>query len=119
MSSTGGKSYNETAPLGADIDATDERQLEAVRTMKRDGSLEEAEGSGTLGERVSSRVSDAAEAVRETASSLYDDAREITRERVGAVTQGARSSVGDVVERRPLQILLGVAAAGFLLGRFG
>jgi hypothetical protein len=119
MSSTGGKSYNETAPFGADIDLTDERQLEAVRTMKRDGSLEQVEEPGTLGERVTGKISDAAATARETASELYDEAREMTRGRIDDVTQGARSSVEDIIERRPLQVLLGAAAAGFLLGRFG
>ena len=119
MSSTGGKSYNETAPPGSDIDATNEHQIEAVRTMKRDGSLDEVQGSGSLGERVSSTVSDAADSVRQTASELYDEAREMTRGRIDDVTHGARSSVDDIVRRRPLGALLGVAAVSFLLGRFG
>jgi hypothetical protein len=119
MSSTGGKSYNETAPLGAEVDVTDERQLEAVRSMRRDGTLEQAQDSDSLGTRLSESISDAVGSVQETASDLYGEARDMASGRVDAVAQGARSSAQDVIDRRPLQVLLGAAAVGFLLGRFG
>jgi hypothetical protein len=87
--------------------------------MKRDGTLEEASGSGRLGERMSEGLAQARGAVRSKASELVGEAADMTRERVGEATQGARMTVRQLVEERPVHLFLGAAALGFLLGRFG
>jgi hypothetical protein len=57
--------------------------------------------------------------VRSKASELVGEAADMTRERVGEATQGARMTVRQLVEERPVHLFLGAAALGFLLGRFG
>src|SRR5262245_58144576 len=119
MTDMTGKSYNETAPLGAEVDATNERELEAVRAARRDGTLGEAQGSGTVGERVAETVTNARERVAEAASGLYAGAKGLVRGRAGEVGTETRMTMTRLVEERPLTLFLGAALAGFLLGRFG
>ena len=126
MADMGGKSYNETAPLGAKVDLTDERELEAVRAAKQDGTIGEAYGSGSVrervaeaGERVAQGVATASTAVREKASGLYDEAAALVRGRSAEVVGETKLSFAQLVEHRPLQLVAGAALIGFLFGRFG
>ena len=119
MADLTGKSYNETAPRGAEVDLTEQRALEAVRAAKRDGTLGEAYGSDSLGERIGDGVATARETIRGTASNLYGEATSMVRGRAGEVAAESRAMLDRWVDQRPVQLVLGAALVGFLFGKFG
>jgi hypothetical protein len=122
MADMSGKSYNDTQGPNATVDVTDQKELEAVRAARRDGTLgEEAPatyGSG-LGERVAAHASDLAAGVKSRASGLYDEAATLAGQRAGEVTREARTMISELVETKPVHLVLGAALAGYLFGRFG
>jgi uncharacterized protein YjbJ (UPF0337 family) len=130
MADMGGKSYKDTAPLGAAVDLSGEKELEAIRTMKQEGSLDASSGDATLRSQLSEGAAQVTDELRERAGELYDDALrragglyDEAVERAGAVASDAadeaRSRFDRLVEERPVQLLLGVGLMGYFLGRFG
>jgi len=132
MSDTGGKSYNETAAFGTDLDLSGEREIEAVRAAKRDGSIEEAEGFGTagpssvIGEHVADGValardglSRAGKRAATTASNMSGEVGNLVRSRASEVAGEAKTMASQLVEAKPVHLILGAAFVGYLFGRFG
>ena len=119
MADLTGKSYNETAPRGAEVDLTEQRALEAVRAAKRDGTLGEAYGSDSLGERIGDGV-----ATRARRSGARHPTSTARRPRWFAaapdeVAAESRAMLDRWVDQRPVQLVLGAALVGFLFGKFG
>ena len=122
MADMSGKSYNETQGPNAKVDVTDQKDLEAVRAARRDGTLGEEPlptGGSGLGERVSAHASDLASGVKSRASGLYDEAATLAGQRAGEVTREARTMIRDLVESKPVHLVLGATLVGYLFGRFG
>ena len=122
MADMSGKSYNETQGAKAKVDVTDQKELEAVRAARLDGTLGEeplASGGSGLGERVAAHASDLAAGVKSRASDLYDEAATLAGQRAGEVTREARTMISELVETKPVHLVLGAALAGYLFGRFG
>jgi hypothetical protein len=120
MADMSGKSYNQTQGPNAEVDVTEDREIEAVRAARRDGTLgEETAGASGLGERVAAKASDMTAGLKSRASDLYDEAATLAGQRAGEVTREAKTMIGDLVESRPVHLVLGAALVGYLFGRFG